>query len=103
MDFFANAALQKRPFLCGADVKRRTGLSSGTLYPALKRMKEEGFIIAKKEGIDPKIEGRPEKTLYELTPKGRKYIMDMKERLLALTSILNFENTEPEHGGMDHN
>ena len=54
----------------GADVQRRCGLASGTLYPILLRLESAGWFVSRWENIDPAAAGRPRRRLYRLTPDG---------------------------------
>lgn len=56
--------------LCGADVQKRSGLASGTLYPILLRLESAGWFVSRWEAIDPGSAGRPRRRLYRLTPGG---------------------------------
>ncbi len=56
--------------LSGADVQKRSGLASGTLYPILLRLESAGWFISRWENIDPAAVGRPRKRFYRLTPSG---------------------------------
>jgi len=56
--------------LAGADVQKRSGLASGTLYPILLRLESSGWFISRWESIDPSSAGRPRRRLYRLTPNG---------------------------------
>jgi PadR family transcriptional regulator, regulatory protein PadR len=56
--------------LSGADVQRRSGLASGTLYPILLRLESAGWFVSRWENIDPSSAGRPRRRLYRLTPSG---------------------------------
>jgi PadR family transcriptional regulator, regulatory protein PadR len=56
--------------LSGADVQRRSGLASGTLYPILLRLEAAGWFVSQWESIDPAAVGRPRRRLYRLTPSG---------------------------------
>jgi DNA-binding PadR family transcriptional regulator len=56
--------------LSGADVQRRCGLASGTLYPILLRLESAGWFLSRWESIDPVEAGRPRRRLYRLTPSG---------------------------------
>ena len=53
----------------GYELGRETGLSSGTLYPLLLRLAEEGWLEAR--WIDPERPGRPARHAYRLTAAGR--------------------------------
>jgi hypothetical protein len=56
--------------LSGADVQRRSGLASGTLYPILLRLESAGWFVSRWESIDPVSAGRPRRRFYRLTPSG---------------------------------
>jgi DNA-binding MarR family transcriptional regulator len=56
--------------LAGADLHRRSGLASGTLYPILLRLKSAGWFVSRWEAVDPTHAGRPRRRLYRLTPSG---------------------------------
>jgi PadR family transcriptional regulator, regulatory protein PadR len=56
--------------LSGADVQKRSGLASGTLYPILLRLESAGWFVSRWETIDPSTAGRPRRRLYRLTPNG---------------------------------
>src|ERR1700745_782304 len=45
--------------LAGADVQKRSGLASGTLYPILLRLESAGWFISRWESIDPPAPGGP--------------------------------------------
>lgn len=59
----------REPF-SGADIVRRTGMLSGTLYPILMRLEKAGWLTSKWEELDPAAVGRPRKRLYRLTGLG---------------------------------
>ena len=52
----------------GYDLMKDTGLSSGTLYPLLMRMSEQGLVEA--EWREPAQRGRPARHAYRLTAAG---------------------------------
>src|SRR5438270_11221693 len=52
----------------GYDLLKETGLSSGTLYPLLIRMTEQGLVEA--EWREPEQLGRPARHAYRLTSSG---------------------------------
>ena len=52
----------------GYDLMKRTGLQSGTLYPLLMRMSDQGLVEAKWH--EPAQQGRPARHVYRLTAKG---------------------------------
>ena len=64
------AALLEQPehWHHGYDLSQRTGLKSGTLYPILMRLSEQGFLES--EWLEPSKPGRPARHAYRLTPDG---------------------------------
>lgn len=64
------AALAAEPLIWrhGYDLMKDTGLSSGTLYPLLMRMTEQGLVEA--EWHEPAQRGRPARHAYCLTASG---------------------------------
>lgn len=52
----------------GYDLMKETGLLSGTLYPLLMRMTEQGLVEA--EWCEPAQPGRPARHAYRLTAAG---------------------------------
>ena len=52
----------------GYDLMKETGLSSGTLYPLLMRMTDQGLVEA--EWREPAQPGRPARHAYKLTAAG---------------------------------
>lgn len=59
----------KKP-LYGAEITKATGLAHGTVYPILKRFKEQRWVVsAVKPGPHP---APPSRVYYRITSKGRK-------------------------------
>ena len=56
-----------RPY--GLEIIERTGLPSGTVYPALTRLESEKWVRSWWQTEEPSARG-PRKRLYELTPLG---------------------------------
>lgn len=56
-------------WLHGYDLCREGGVKSGTLYPLLIRLEEQGYLEA--EWQAPAEPGRPPRHAYRLTPAGR--------------------------------
>jgi PadR family transcriptional regulator PadR len=56
--------------LSGADVQKRSGIASGTLYPILLRLESAGWFVSRWESVDPSSAGRPRRRLYRFTPGG---------------------------------
>lgn len=62
--------------LSGADIRRRTQLFSGTLYPIMLRFEDAGIVSSRWEDGDPHQLGRPRKRLYRITGEGAKIAND---------------------------
>jgi DNA-binding PadR family transcriptional regulator len=54
----------------GLEVMDQTGLQSGTVYPALRRLEANGWLRSREEDVDAAAVGRPARRLYHLTPTG---------------------------------
>ncbi len=59
---------QRQEWRHGYDLMKETGLSSGTLYPLLMRMTDQGLVEA--EWREPAQPGRPARHAYRLTAAG---------------------------------
>ena len=57
--------------LAGAEIGRRGGLASGTLYPILIRLENLGWLTSRWEIEEPEILQRPRRRFYMLTGYGR--------------------------------
>jgi len=55
----------------GYELLQQTGLKSGTLYPILMRLSDQGLLEAKWR--EPEFNGRPPRHAYRLTPEGRAF------------------------------
>lgn len=69
----------------GFDVMEATGLASGTVYPALRRLEKHGWIRgcweAESEARDAK---RPRRRYYEITARGIEALEEWLERYRAV-------------------
>jgi len=89
------ASSKKHGYTIAKDVaslsKDRIGLSTSTLYTALKRLLEDDWI--KRSGDDPKPDpsGRPRKT-YTLTDLGRKILNAETTRLRSLVTAAKLKS-----------
>ena len=54
----------------GVEIGSAAGLPSGTVHPILARLEGVGWLISRWEEIDPRVEGRPARRYYQLTPDG---------------------------------
>jgi PadR family transcriptional regulator, regulatory protein PadR len=68
-------AVQRQEWRHGYDIMKETGLSSGTLYPLLMRMTEQGLVEA--EWREPAQPGRPPRHAYRLTNAGVALAVEM--------------------------
>jgi len=62
---------RSRSWLHGYDISKLTGLKSGTLYPILIRLSDEGLLET--EWRDSDLPGRPQRHVYRLTRSGGQY------------------------------
>ena len=56
----------------GLELMESTALLSGTAYPILHRLEDDGWLESRAEKIDPSDEGRPRRRLYQLTGLGER-------------------------------
>ena len=54
----------------GLELAKRTGLKSGTVYPALGRLEQQGWLTSEVEDVDPTLAKRPARRIYTLTNAG---------------------------------
>lgn len=64
----AALSVQRLEWRHGYELMKETGLSSGTLYPLLMRMTEQGLVES--EWREPAQAGRPPRHAYRLTAAG---------------------------------
>jgi PadR family transcriptional regulator PadR len=72
-------------YLYGFDIIDITGLPGGTVYPALRRLEDAGYLSSKWEA--PHIsqsEPRPPRKYYDLTQAGRKALAEAVKRYRRL-------------------
>ena len=73
----------------GFDIMDRTGLPSGTVYPALSRLERQGLLRAKWEAHTiAQREKRPPRKYYQITPDGKRRLLDAAERIRAVERTL---------------
>ena len=72
-------------YLYGFDIIDITGVPGGTVYPALRRLEEAGYLISKweKQSIS-QAEPRPQRKYYELTRAGREALDEAIKRYRLL-------------------
>jgi len=70
-----------RGFVYGFDIMDATGLPSGTVYPALRRMEATGLITSRWESAaEAQRDQRPARKYYELTRSGHTMRKSASER-----------------------
>ena len=72
-------------YLDGVDIIEITGVPGGTVYPALRRLEEAGYLVSKweKQSISQS-EPRPQRKYYELTRAGREALAESIKRYRLL-------------------
>jgi len=72
-------------YLYGFDIIDITGVPGGTVYPALRRLEETGYLVSKweKQSISQS-EPRPQRKYYELTRAGREALAEAVKRYRLL-------------------
>jgi DNA-binding PadR family transcriptional regulator len=84
----------------GFDIMDITGLPSGTVYPALRRLEEAGLVRSKweKHAIAQQ-ELRPPRKYYELTREGKEALVEalQRYRLLEANRMQPIRKPKPAH------
>ena len=72
----------------GFDIMDVTGQRSGTVYRALSRLGELGYVRSKWEASSVALEARrPRRRYYQITPAGRRELDAARERFAALANL----------------
>ena len=72
----------------GFDILDATGLPSGTVYPILRRLEQDGFALSRWESARlAHDEQRPPRRYYTLTTSGDALAKKARERFPALSAI----------------
>lgn len=77
-----------RGFMYGFDIMEETGLTSGTVYPALDQLERLGY--ARSEWEDVRIaqgEKRPPRRYFRITPDGARRLEEALERHRSLARL----------------
>ncbi len=85
-------------YLYGFDIIDITGVPGGTVYPALRRLEEAGYLTSKWEKPDvAQAAVRPPRKYYELTRSGRDLLAEAlkRYRLLEQTQLNKAHQTKP--------
>jgi len=73
----------------GFEVMEVTGLPSGTVYPALRRLERDGFVESDWEPKDEATDAaRPARRYYQITSAGKAAAVAVVERYPLLARIL---------------
>lgn len=65
----------------GFDMMEATGLPSGTVYPALRRLERDGMVRSDwEENAVARRAGRPRRRYYEITAAGKEALSRARER-----------------------
>src|SRR4026208_2343187 len=72
-------------YLYGFDIVDITGMPGGTVYPALRRLEEAGYLTWRGDKARvARAERRPRRKYYELTRSGREALADAIKRYRPL-------------------
>ncbi len=73
----------------GFDVMEITGLPSGTVYPALRRLERDDFVLSRWEAEETATASqRPARRYYEVTKAGRVAALAATERYPLLSRLV---------------
>lgn len=73
----------------GFEIMEVTGLPSGTVYPALRRLERDGLVTSNWEAEDAALrESRPARRYYELTRAGREAEATATKRYPLLSRLI---------------
>ena len=82
----------------GFEILQATGLASGTIYPALRRL--EDTLLIKSKWENPKIaqaEQRPARKYYEVTREGGEALAEARKRFRLLEQLEPLTPSKPAH------
>jgi len=87
-------------YLYGFDIIDITGMPGGTVYPALRRLQEAGYLVSRweKQSI-AETQPRPARKYYDLTREGQQVLAEAvkRYRLLEQTQPNKRRNPKPSH------
>ena len=80
----------------GFDIMAVTGLASGTVYPALRRLEDADYVASKweKQSI-AQAEQRPPRKYYEITKPGRAALSEAREKFRLLSQLPSSVSEKP--------
>jgi PadR family transcriptional regulator, regulatory protein PadR len=71
----------------GYDLIKTTSLLSGTLYPILARLENDGVLVSEVEDVDAREVGRRPRRYYRLTGAGVRYASNELNKLQKLIPV----------------
>jgi PadR family transcriptional regulator, regulatory protein PadR len=78
----------------GFDIMEVTGLPSGTIYPALRRLESQQLVSSDWEkAAKARKEGRPRRRYYEITATGRQQLVEAENRYRAVGRLFPKRST----------
>jgi DNA-binding PadR family transcriptional regulator len=84
-------------YLYGFDIIDITGVPGGTVYPALRRLEDAGYLVSKWEKARiAQSEPRPPRKYYELTRAGREALAEAVKRYRLLEQAPPKKEPEPK-------
>ena len=87
-------------YLYGFDIIDVTGMPGGTVYPALRRLQEAGYLVSRweKQSI-AETQPRPARKYYDLTKEGHQVLAEAvkRYRLLEQSQPNKRRNPKPSH------
>jgi DNA-binding PadR family transcriptional regulator len=73
-----------------------TGLASGTVYPALRRLEKAGFVGSRWERASiAQASQRPPRKYYEVTKSGRAALSEARQRFRLLAQLEPLTSDKP--------
>ena len=86
--FVLQALAQGHKF--GFDIMNVTGLPSGTVYPALRRLESQAFVRSDWETDQAaRDHARPRRRYYELTAAGRAQLVEAESRYRTVSKLFS--------------
>ncbi len=82
----------------GYDLMKATRLPSGTLYPMLARLQQEGLVDSEWEDQRPDAAGRPPRKYYRLTAEGARVARLELAQAAPLSASTRRVAARPAHG-----
>jgi DNA-binding PadR family transcriptional regulator len=84
-------------FIYGFSIMEMTGLPSGTVYPAMRRLERDELILSRweKQSIAD-TEQRPPRKYYKLTAAGRSTLLASRRRYPLLERLIPSESLQAE-------